>query len=436
MTTARALASNSAVIAGSRIVAGLGRAAAMMVAARNVPVGDFGRLALAFALVDIFRQFADFGLEVVTTRHVARAAPGGVGELAGTALALKTTLGLVSYGALLLLVAAVHGPGLLPVTAFVGLMVITWSASTAVAAYFQGRLAMVRVSWTAVVGTIVTFAIVMAVAESGRSGLLTFAGGFVLGDIIAGTLATWVLHRAMAPRLRVRRPVAWELLRTAWPVAITQLLVIAYFRLDVIMLGWLGRVEDVGLYGVAFKITEPLLLAPAAIAASFYGAAAPLWDRGGSHTAMRLYRRLAAMAAAYGVSAATVLTVGASPLVAWLVPGYTEAALALRVLSWSLAFMGVNMVTTAALNSQGAYGVTAAIATATLSVCFVANALLIPRFGIVGASAATVITEAVNGALQLATLAFVSSPAGARARVIIARVRSRVGAQRVRRVDL
>jgi O-antigen/teichoic acid export membrane protein len=187
----------------------------------------------------------------------------------------------------------------------------------------------------------------------------------------------------------------------AWPVALTQVLVVAYFRLDVLMLTWLTDLQSVGLYGVATRLTEPLLLVPAAIAASLYGAASPLWEHAGGEEADRLYRVMLASAAGYGVLVAVALTTLGPSLLAWALPRYVESIPPLRILAWALVFMSANMVTTAVLNSMGRFRLVTAVAAATLVFCAVANLLLVPWLGIQGAALATVLTEAWNSALQI-----------------------------------
>jgi O-antigen/teichoic acid export membrane protein len=399
------LVANSGALAISRGLAALLRAGAVVVAARGLPVGDFGHLALAFALVEVLRQLSDFGLETVATREIARAGDDAAGAVVGAAAGVKLGLAAAAYVALLALVRFGYAErGGLAVAAVAGVMLFGWSLFTAVGTYFQARLRMIEVAWATTAGGLVTAAGVLVVAAAGGARPTRFAVAFALGDVTAGLLAAAFVARRTAVRVAWRRETAAALVRTAWPVALTRALVILYFRLDVLMLGWLGRADEVGLYGVAFKITEPMLLLPAAAAAAFYAAASRTWEQGGEAAGRRLYRTVAAAAAAYGVAVALAITAAAAGLLAWLVPAYAAAAPALRVLAWSVPFMALNMVTTAALNAAGRFRTTTMIAGTTLAVCAVANLVLIRRYGIVGAGAATVVTEATNTVLQLAAM--------------------------------
>jgi O-antigen/teichoic acid export membrane protein len=189
------------------------------------------------------------------------------------------------------------------------------------------------------------------------------------------------------------------MLASAWPLALAQVLVIAYFRVDMLVLARVVDVAEVGLFGVIVRIAEPVGMIPAAIAASLYGALSPLWGARGAD-ATRLYRVVLAVVVAYGIVAAGVLASFAPVLLAWVVPRYVAAGPALQILAWSLVFMSANMVTTAALNSLGRHRLVTGIAGGTLIFAVLANVLLIPWLGIQGAALATVLTEAWNCTLQ------------------------------------
>jgi O-antigen/teichoic acid export membrane protein len=391
--------SNSLAIAGSRALLGVVKTGTLLLIARHVPVSDFGQLTLAFAVVEVVRQLADGGLETVAVRVLARTPQERRGQVLGTTLALKLGLAGIGYLALLPAVGLLYGgTGVLEIVAIVGLLMITGAVSSAIAVYFQARLRMERFVWTSLTGGLSALLIVLALAATVPAGLRLLAAALVLGDAIAAALAMVALGR---PALAVSTATARALLTVAWPVALTQVLVVAYFRLDVLMLTWLTDLQSVGLYGVATRLTEPLLLVPAAIAASLYGAASPLWEQAGGEEADRLYRVMLVSAVGYGVLVALALTTLGPSLLAWALPRYVESIPPLRILAWALVFMSANMVTTAVLNSMGRFRLVTAVAAATLVFCAVANLLLVPWLGIQGAALATVLTEAWNSALQI-----------------------------------
>lgn len=115
---------------------------------------------------------------------------------------------------------------------------------------------------------------------------------------------------------------------------------------------------------------------------------------------MQLYLTSIVTVIVYASCAALGLTLFAPSILALISPGYLEAASALRVLAWALVFMSGNLISTTIINAMGRHRFLILGATATLLVNLGLNLFLIPRWGILGASVATVITEAFNFLIQ------------------------------------
>jgi O-antigen/teichoic acid export membrane protein len=316
---------------------------------------------------------------------------------------LKLGFAIVGYAALWALLGWVyHDTGAADVGGILGLMVATTAVSGSAAVHFQARLGMARYAWTSITGGISALVLVLALIARGAATLGWLAGALVVGEAVTAGLGMAVLTRERVT-MTFSGPTARTILTSSWPLALAQVFVVAYFRVDMMILARFVDIGQVGLYGVVVRIAEPIGLVPAAIAASTYAALSPLWG-GREAAAARLYRLVVVVVTSYGIGAAALLAGLAPPLLAWLVPRYAAAGPALQILAWALVFMSANMVTTAALNSLGRQRLLAQIAAATLVFAVIANVVLIPGLGIRGASLATVFTEAWNCALQTIAL--------------------------------
>jgi O-antigen/teichoic acid export membrane protein len=379
-------------------VVGLIRAATLLLIAQQVPVDQFGQFALAFAVVEVTRQLADFGIETVAVRAVARATDDAA-RVVGTAVALKGGLAVLGYATLVVVLAGPYrDTGAAEVGSILGVAVAAAAISSAMAIHFQARLRMAAFVWTSISGGVAALVLVLALVGLQAATLGWLATSLVAGEGLAATLGVAALRRERVALAFSRATARW-MLASAWPLALAQVLVIAYFRVDMLVLARVVDVAEVGLFGVIVRIAEPVGMIPAAIAASLYGALSPLWGARGAD-ATRLYRVVLAVVVAYGIVAAGVLASFAPVLLAWVVPRYVAAGPALQILAWSLVFMSANMVTTAALNSLGRHRLVTGIAGGTLIFAVLANVLLIPWLGIQGAALATVLTEAWNCTLQ------------------------------------
>jgi O-antigen/teichoic acid export membrane protein len=292
--------------------------------------------------------------------------------------------------------------GAAEVGSVLGVAVAAAAISSAMAIHFQARLRMSAFVWTSISGGVAALVLVLVLIGLQAATLGWLATSLVVGEGLGAALGVAALRRERVAVAFSRATARW-MLASAWPLAIAQALVIAYLRVDMLVLARVVELAEVGLYGAIVRIAEPVGMVPAAIASSLYGALSPLWDASDA-AATRLYRRVLVVVVAYGIVAAGMLAGFAPVLLAWVVPRYVAAAPALQILAWSLVFVSANMVTTVALNSLGRHRLVTAIAGGTLAFAVLANVLLIPWLGIRGAALATVLTEAWNCALQTIAL--------------------------------
>lgn len=180
------------------------------------------------------------------------------------------------------------------------------------------------------------------------------------------------------------------------PFALTFVLTTLYFRIDVPILQFLRSDAEVGWYSAAYKPFEALLFLPMTMlqvvfpVLSVYHRDSP--DRVFAATA-RFFKSLALLG--WPVTVGTfVLTPG---LIQVLHIPFPQSEPALRVLSVGIVFMFVNNAFIAALNSIDRQALFTWAALGSLVVNVLLNVALIPLFGYMGASYATVLTEVALG---------------------------------------
>jgi O-antigen/teichoic acid export membrane protein len=173
------------------------------------------------------------------------------------------------------------------------------------------------------------------------------------------------------------------------PLGFAVLLSALYFRCDVYFIQRLHDVEMVGVYNAAFRIVDALRLFPAAALAVAYPTLCAATD-------LKPVRRLSIGLAGAALAVTLALIVAARPLLA-LVYGdaYAAAGGALQVLSLCMPFFYVNYALTHQLIAWEGQRAYLRIAATALFANLIANSALIPRDGMIGAAAATLITEVV-----------------------------------------
>lgn len=206
--------------------------------------------------------------------------------------------------------------------------------------------------------------------------------------------------RMAAARRHVHREIAGRLVRESWPLLIAGIAVTVYMRADIIMLGLISGDSEAGIYTAAARLSEVWYFVPMAALA----AVRPRLNRLFASGAMDRYQFLTQrfMTAATGVS---LLAVAAVLIVADVVvrllygAEFQASSLVLRVhiLASPFVFLGVasspwfidrGMTRAVMVRSSVGAGLNVAV-----------NLVLIPRFGALGASIATLCAYALSGVL-------------------------------------
>jgi len=230
------------------------------------------------------------------------------------------------------------------------------------------------------------------------------AGWDIVGLAVASLLANvftagafWVLtsRSIVRPRLALDGALIGTMLREAYPIMLNQLLVIFFFKIDVLILQPFRGNSEVGIYGAAYKFVDAMLLIPS----TFVPAVFPILSR-------QAISEREALKRGTDLSVKILLLI-ALPVVAGfevfadeIIRGFygdkfLASTAALRILMLFLPFSYVNGLTQyvlIALNKQKTIVRFFAI-TAVFNA--VVNLALIPSFGYIAASAVTVASEVV-----------------------------------------
>ena len=170
------------------------------------------------------------------------------------------------------------------------------------------------------------------------------------------------------------------------------------YRADVYLLALLGTsAANLGLYSIAVGLAELLFFLPDSVVTVFFphvagGTRAEADGQAGVVTRVTI--------AATGL-AALPLAVAAIIAVNLILPAYVGSLPALFVLLPGVVMLSASKTLTAYLNGIGRGGIVSITALTSLGANVVANLVLIPIFGIVGAAAASLFSYSLGAALQL-----------------------------------
>jgi O-antigen/teichoic acid export membrane protein len=388
---------------------------ASVVLIRYLGVEGLGQYNYFSTFASLFGLVAGLGLPILLTREAARDRPGAARHL-GDALVLQAGL-----SGLAVVVVATAGLALNPVTFAVPIALFGVSvALTALGAPYLAMLnAFEHMHLGAGIEVACTLLRVLAILAAIRLGL-DVTGLVALLLVVPVSyllLAKLASDRRCAPAAFAPAPARLRaLLRATTPFALLTLFGTAYFRLDILMLEKMQDVAAVGIYSAAYKLVDVLLV----VGVNTAGVVYPVMATQAGHAPAALHQTIEStyryMAAA-GFPLGVAVTFLAAPIVTGLFgDAFAPSVVPLRILIWAVVLMFVSAPLTHALNATRHEWVLIAILGANTAINVLANLVLIPAYGVVGAAASTVACEVVNLALvirfvrrRIAPLAWIGS---------------------------
>lgn len=368
--------------------------------ARYLGPANFGLLNFAIAFVALFSIFSNLGLQGVIVRDLVTH-PGEREALLGGALFLRL------IGSVLAVVCAV---------AVVYFLRPGNGQSREVVAILA--LALVPQAWDVIdydyqaqinSRPIVIIRNLSFLVCSAAKAILIVAGGSVVGFAWITAAETGLSAALMINLARVKKELPRmakttsaqlrHLLRTCWPLVVTGLSVLLYWRIDQVMLGQIIGDAGVGVFSAAVRVSEVWYFIPLAISSSVAPAMTAIYQRSKSE-----YLRTLLAAMQYqvwlGVAIALIFTIWGAPLIhALFGPGYVQAGAILAIHGWAGIFVAVGVFASGWFVNRGLlrYSMYQTFAGAVCNISL--NLILIPRFGGIGAAIATVVSQMVSTVL-------------------------------------
>jgi O-antigen/teichoic acid export membrane protein len=372
---------------------------------RQLPAADMGRYTAALTLVGFCAILGNAGLNPLTTREIARRGTKSAAWWASIA-PLRLLLALAAYG--LLVGIALFVPALVDrrLAIIAGLLLIPDALAAALAATLAGLGRAALASWLDALRNLVGLAATLALILLWRADVLALAWlcvGLAACALVINGLALlrgwagWWLNRF---RLHPNRLLSdWRrALGAALPLGLGALTATLYFRVDTLFLSATCGGQAVAYYSAPYQIVESFWL----LSTSWDAVALPVLAR---HYSPRFVERSVALLVSIGLPASLVITFRAED-VARLVFGaaYLPAALPLRLVIWvvPILFSYVPLVTALFVHDRQRH--VFYILLANLALVLLLDTLLIPPYGALGASIATLLVEAgaLTGYLLLA----------------------------------
>lgn len=358
---------------------------------RKLGLVGFGNYIFITASVFFFVSLADWGTGIISTREAAKTKDQEA--IFSTALLTRFLVALfflIVFNFFLRLLPQFNQL-ILPATV-ASFLIVTLSLRTSLQIIFQTKIRFWGVVLMELVASL-SFLILILIISGRFLSLITVFWALVVSSFVACGIGFFFARRMVSLTLEINRVQAKKIFWEALPTGALLFVFSIYNRIDIFILQSVKGSQDVGVYGLAYKIHENLILG----AAYLLGVLFPILSRfakDGGERLLLVYRRTFDILFLIVVPMVIFVFLFAQPIIS-LIAGsaFLESVLALRILLLATFFAYFNHLTGYTLIALGKQKVSLIFALIALVFNIILNLILIPRFSFVAAAFVTVATE-------------------------------------------
>ncbi len=395
------IAYNALFSTGARIIEVVLALVIIGLTTRYLGDGGFGDYIIVITFVYIFSVIADLGLYSIVVREISRE---GADEekIVNNAFTLRFVAGffILSSAFFVSLIFPYSEIVKLGIgVAAIGFWIL--SNTQVLMGLFQKHLAMDKVAVAEISGRIIQLLFVWTCIKFDL-GFLYIIFSIFLGAIFNFALILFFTSKYVKIRLRFDFKFWKKLLKQAYPLAISAILVLIYFKLDTIFLSVMKPREDVGVYGLSYKILENLIFFPAMIV----GLTMPIMSRY-IFTDRNRFKSVVQRTLNFLFIAVVPMTFGTiliSDKIIKLIggeSGFYDSPLVLNILMIALGFIFLGALFSNIIIAANKQKQLAQIYFVGMIFNIITNIIFIPKYSYFGAAITTVATELLVTALMI-----------------------------------
>jgi len=396
MNTVQRIAKNSLVLLASNIISKILGFFYVMYIARYLGAEGFGILSFALAFTGIFSVFSDLGFGPLTVREVARD-KSLVRKYLGNITVIKIFLVIITFALIAITINLLGYPKqTIKVVYLISLSVVFDSFTIEFFSIFRAFEKMEYQSFGQILSSILMlvgalFAISQRFSVIGFASIYFIVSVFALGYSFA--VCTW---KFSLPKLELDWNFWKPTIKEALPFFLSAVVDMIAFKIDIIMLSMMKGDMVVGWYSAAYRLIEALMFIPATFAGAIYPVLSNFYVS--SQESLKLiYKKSFKYLFIVGLPIAVGTTILAHKIILFIYKsGFTHSIIALQILIWTIPIIFLSYMFGTMLASVNKQFLALKINFLCMILNITINLILIPRYGYIGASIATVITTLLS----------------------------------------
>jgi O-antigen/teichoic acid export membrane protein len=390
MDTVKKVTHNTAIIMAGSIIGGAIGMATVIFTARYLGVDRFGTLSFVLTYIGFFAIIAELVATQIVIREIARDRSNAP-SLVGNMIAMKIVLSLFAISVSCIAVNLSGYPLDTKVMLYIASLSFLSSFGAVYVSVFRSSLRMAYPVATDILSAGLKLSFVIFLIHI-KGSIVWFVVGTVVASIPALIINMIFSKSLVMPVFRLDTALWRRMLKESWPVVLAAVFVMIYLRIDQIILFRMRGAEELGLYAAAVRLVDVFGVIPSAFSISIF----PVFSRYFVASPERLakaYRASFKCMAVIIIPIAVGIMLVSGPVIRIVYGGqFASATSVLNILIWSEVFIFLGMVHANLLVATGLQKLELLFAMINAAVNIAANIVLIPRYGIIGAAAATLVS--------------------------------------------
>lgn len=371
--------------------------------ARYLGPSQFGLLNFANVFPTVLTSLAGLGLANILITEIVRKGEYSENQLLGTGFILRLIAGVVSLFIITVLVRFLYNdqPVLQAMILFTSSVLVCQSVDV-IDLHFQSR---VKSRLSVIAKSIAFFlsTLLRVYFLANHFSLLAFSSIVFVEAALSALILVLIYNREEGQHVlqwRFNRALATRLLQMAWPIMIADFFIFLYMRSDQFLLKELASDLELGKYTAALRLSEVWYFIATAITSSFYPSIVKLKNQD-EDAFQQAFRKLLALLSFISILIAVFISFSA-PFLTQLLYGqqYSGADRILVIHIWSAVFVftGVGSSYWFILHNKQRILLIKTVVGAFLNI--ILNLVLVPDYGAVGASVATLLAYMMSSYLM------------------------------------
>jgi len=360
--------------------------------ARTLGATEYGKFTFALAFVTLFQVLFGLGIDQIITRDFAK--DKSREREISSLLSLKIVLGL---GTLVVIWISsffiTSDPVIKQLILILGLFTFIENFCATIYAFFQARQKMEYHAWTKILESILITSVGLFVIFKFPL-IENLAYTYLFSILVTFSIVLTILHLKIRPVSINWNTDTWKkFLKVSWPLALVAVCHHVYNHIDSVMMGYSGQITETGWYNAAYRVTGVALIPMSLIATNFY----PVLSKASAESVKRL-QKIWNYQMELMLIVAFPLVIGGNLLAAKIIDfiygsEFTPSVLAFQILLFTtgiIVIYGGFHKPLIVVNQQKKVFL-AIVAGAVLNIAL--NLILIPKYSLYGAAAATLVTH-------------------------------------------